>query len=294
MSDIDLQKTSQAPQPRKLSTEKRPSVKTIRALSRGVQVLRLLQNSGGMSLNDLHRVTGLPKATLLRILVTLEGEGMIWQRIVDNAYLASHVLQKSLTRAEEEIRLAELASPLLEKMTQTIRWPSILAVPRLTHMEVIEATAPRSYFHHIELGPVGFQVNMLLSATGRAYLAFCPTEERDATLDRLRHSMRSGDKMARDSKWVGEIISMTRQRGYAVRDPRFGGNFDLTRRHYDDGRDSLAVPVFNGRRVAACINITWIRRVTSQADIVAKYLGEVKTIARTLGQQISGESGSGS
>lgn len=277
-----------APDQTKAGSGKRSSVKSIRALSRGVQVLKLLQNSGGMSLNDLHRVTGLPKATILRILVTLESEGMIWQRIVDNAYLASHMLQKSLSRTEEEARLAELASPLLDRLTQSIRWPSILAVPRLTHMEVIEATAPRSYFHHIELGPVGFQVNMLLSATGRAYLAFCPEEERDAMLDRLRHSQRSGDKMARDSKWVGEIISVTRQRGYAVRDPRFGGNFDLTRRHYDDGRDSLAVPVFNGRKVAACVNLTWIRRVTTRAEIVENYLGQIREVSRELGQQLSG------
>lgn len=264
------------------------SVKTIRALSRGVQVLKRLQQSGGMSLNDLHRATGIAKATLLRILLTLEREGFVWQRIVDNAYLASHVLQENLAGSQEETRMVELASPLLEKLTKTVRWPSILAVPRLAHMEVVEATAPRSYFDHIALGPVGFQVNMLLSATGRAYLAFCPEQEREATLDRLRHSQRGGDRMARDRKWLDDVLAKTRQQGFGARDPRFGGNYDLTRRDYDDGRDSLAVPVYVGDRVPGCINLTWIRRVKSQADIVQSHLEQVKAVATTLGFQLAG------
>ncbi|MCC0000385.1 MAG: helix-turn-helix domain-containing protein [Methylobacteriaceae bacterium] len=268
--------------------KRKRSVKTIRALARGVQVLRRLQQSGGMSLNDLYRATSLPKATLLRILLTLENEGLVWQRIVDDAFLASHSLHDNLVGSEEEARLAELASPLLEALTTKIRWPSVVAVPRLTHMEVIEATAPRSYFHHIELGPVGFQINMLLSATGRAYLAFCPDEEREAALDRLRHSQRSGDKMAHDRRWIDDVLATTRARGFAARDPRFGGNFDLTRRDYDDGRDSLAVPIMLNRRVVGCVNVTWIRRVMSQAKIVREFLDDVKAAAAKLAAQVEG------
>ena len=258
-------------------------VKTIRALSRGLLVLRMLQQSGGMGLNDLYRTTRLPKATLLRILATLEADGLVWQRIVDNAYLASHMVQENVGGTAEEKRFVELASPLLEKLTRKVRWPSILAVPRLAHMEVIEATAPRSYFHYIELGPVGFQINMVLSATGRAYLAFCPDQERELVLDRLRHSQRSGDRMARDKKWMDEVLASTRERGYAVRDPRFGGSYDLTRRDFDDRRDSLAVPVMVDGRVPGCINLTWIRRVTSQADAARDYLDEVRAVADELG-----------
>jgi IclR family transcriptional regulator, mhp operon transcriptional activator len=172
------------------SSVQKPKVKTIRALSRGVDVLEQVQTSGGMSLNDLHHATLLPKATLLRILLTLQEKGLVWQRMVDNAYLPSHVLQENVRRFDEETHLVEVASPLMERLTKTVKWPSILAVPRLGHMEVIEANAPRSYFHHIPLGPVGFQINMLRSATGRAYLAFCTERECAAILTRLRASRR--------------------------------------------------------------------------------------------------------
>ncbi len=69
-------------------------VKTIHALSRGLDVLRALQAMRAASLHDLHRSTGLSKSTLTRILHTLHGRGMVWQRMVDGAYLPSHSLHQ--------------------------------------------------------------------------------------------------------------------------------------------------------------------------------------------------------
>jgi DNA-binding IclR family transcriptional regulator len=46
--------------------------KSIRALERALDVLQALQESKAMELKDLRRATGPPKATLLRILTTLQ------------------------------------------------------------------------------------------------------------------------------------------------------------------------------------------------------------------------------
>lgn len=50
-------------------------VKTIRALDRGLEVLQTLHEFRNASLHDLYLATGLPKATLTRILATLESRG---------------------------------------------------------------------------------------------------------------------------------------------------------------------------------------------------------------------------
>ena len=65
------------------------SVKSIRALERGLDVLQALQTGPGAGLKDLHAITGLPKATLLRILRTLAERNLVWQRMADGAYLTS-------------------------------------------------------------------------------------------------------------------------------------------------------------------------------------------------------------
>lgn len=254
---------------------KSSQVKSIRALSRGIEVLRVLQNSGAMSLHALHDQTHLPKATLLRILKTLHEQGMIWQRMADNAYVPSYSLSELAGRLDQENALVEVASPILEQLSSNIRWPSVLAVPRLGHMEVIETNASRAYFDDIPLGPIGFQVNMLRSASGRAFLSFCEEPVRDAMLERLRRSDRKGDRLARNPDYIQRLINQTRDRGFALRDRDFGGDYDEPRAVADDLRDSLGVPIRLGQHVPGAINVTWSLRAQSRERAIELLAGPV-------------------
>lgn len=266
---------------------KEPGVKSIRALARGLDVLHLLQTTGALTLHALHGQTGIPKASLLRILKTLKQQGLVWQRMVDDAYVPSFSLAELAGRMDREQELVEIASPVLEALTAEIRWPSVLAVPRLTHMEVLETNASRAYFDDIALGPVGFRVNMLRSASGRAFVSFCETPVREAVLDSLRRSAQPGDRVARSDEYVNRMLRETRAQGYALRDPDFGGDFDQGRAGADDARDSLGVAIWLDGHVPGTINITWKRRALSRAEAVAEFAGPVldaaSRIARTLG-----------
>ena len=62
-------------------------VKSVRSLERGIDVLLEIHRSRAASLRELHESTGLPKATLLRMLLTLSKRGLVWQRIADGAFL---------------------------------------------------------------------------------------------------------------------------------------------------------------------------------------------------------------
>lgn len=261
-------------------------VKTIRALDRGLDVLAFLQGARAASLHDMHLATGLPKATLIRIIATLDKRGLIWQRIADGAYLPSHLLTARSSDAASEERLAEVASTVLAQLCREVNWPSILAVPRLDHMVVLETNAPRSYFHHIPLGPVGFRVNMLRSATGRAYLAFCNDSEREAILQRLRASADASHALARRPRLLEQMLEETRRQGYGARADDFGGHFDLTRKGWDDGRDSIAVPIRAGDEVVACVNLTWIHKVVGRRPVVDQCLPALQQAAVTIGRRL--------
>jgi IclR family transcriptional regulator, mhp operon transcriptional activator len=266
-------------------------VKSINALARGLEVLQLLQSSGALTLADLHRLTGIPKASLLRILKTLMEGGFIWQRMADAAWVPSWSLGEMAGRIDHEHRLVEVASPVLAALTARIEWPSVLAVPRLTHMEVLETNAARAYFDGIALGPVGFQVNMLRSASGRAFIAFCAAPVRDAILETLRRSDRPGNRAARNPAYVKALLAETRTQGFGLRDPDFGGDFDVGRAVADDGRESLGVPIRLGNHVPGTLNITWTRRVLRRDQAVALLvppaLQAAQEIARQLGRAVS-------
>ena len=262
-------------------------VKSIRALSRGLQVLQLLQTTGALTLNELFHRTGLPKATLLRILRTLREHGMVWQRMADDAYVPSFSLAERAGGLDREAALVEVASPVLQALTERIHWPSVLAVPRLTHMEVIETNATRAYFDDIPLGPVGFRVNMLRSASGRAFVSFCEAPVREAILDTLRRSGHPGDRGARDQAFVARLLRETQTQGYGLRDPDFGGDFDRGRADIDDGRESLAVPIRLGNHVPGTLNITWSRRVHGREAGASRFAATVQEAAATVAEGLA-------
>ncbi|MFX5344518.1 hypothetical protein ABTC63_22040, partial [Acinetobacter baumannii] len=77
------------------------------------------------------------KATLLRLLLTLSRKGLVWQRLADGAYLPHGRAALSAPEASAA-RIAEVASPLMKALSERVAWPSVLAVPRLDHMEIVE------------------------------------------------------------------------------------------------------------------------------------------------------------
>jgi IclR family transcriptional regulator, mhp operon transcriptional activator len=261
-------------------------VKSINALARGLGVLHLLQTSGALTLGDLHRLSGIPKASLLRILKTLLEGGFVWQRMVDDAWVPSFSLAELSGRMDSEHLLVERASAVLADLTARIEWPSVLAVPRLTHMEVLETNVARAYFDKIALGPRGFQVNMLRSASGRAFLAFCEAPQREAVLEALRRSSRKGDRLAQSADYVAQVLGETRAQGFGLRDPDFGGDFDEGRDTQDDGRDSLGVPIRLGNHVPGTLNITWTRRVMRRDRAVALLSGPALKAAEAIAQRL--------
>src|SRR5262245_53063011 len=98
-------------------------VKPVQALARGLGVLRALQEMRAASLHDLYLATGLPKSTLTRILYTCHQQGLVWQRMADGAFLPCHAQQRR-EPFDDADWLAEIASPILERLCATVRWPS--------------------------------------------------------------------------------------------------------------------------------------------------------------------------
>jgi IclR family mhp operon transcriptional activator len=260
------------------------SVKSIRALERGLDVLQALQTGPGAGLKELHEITGLPKATLLRILRTLSERNLIWQRLADGAYLPSS--RRRAAAVDDASALVEVASPIMARLCERVNWPSVLAVRRGGEMEIIETNRPVSHVSHLPIGPVGARINMLLTSTGRAYIGFCSQAEREEILEILRHSAAPADAFARDPVWVARTVAQTQAQGYGRRDPAMTG--EGRGPMPDDGRNSIAVPIIVAGQVVAAMNLTWTRRAAGAGQIVADYLGELRAAAAEMARELGG------
>ena len=257
-------------------------VKTVRALERGLQVLTEIDRRKGVNLHELHLALGLPKATLLRMVVTLGKHGHIWQRLADGAFLPSaRRATGPETLSSQEI--AEVASPYLARLSQQVAWPSAVAVPRADHLEIVESNSPLLRLDAINLGPIGVRLSFLHTATGRAYLARCHPEEREAIVRRLRPAGEDGA----GERLLDEILATIRDRGYALRDPFHpwpDRNWQAVRQ---DGRRSMAVPVMLSGSPVASINITWLQRRTDTGTVVQRHLGALRRAADAIAADLA-------
>ncbi len=256
-------------------------VKTVRALERGLDVLVEVQSRKAASLHELHLATALPKATLLRMLVTLGQKGLVWQRLADGAYLP-HVDSIERVPVTSSSHIAEVASPHLKALSTRVAWPSVLAAPRLDHMEIIETNSPLFKLDSATLGPVGVKLSYIHTATGRAYLAACGDAERDAIIERLRP--RSGPENSDDE--LRQILQQVRQRGYATRDPLHPWPDRSKQLVLRDGRRSMAVPIIVAGAPIATINVTWPGRRGADDAVIQRHLDALKATARTIGKAL--------
>jgi IclR family mhp operon transcriptional activator len=253
----------------------------IRSLQRGLKVLEALQNKPISSLHEIHRQTGIPKPSLLRILETLEQSGLVFRRLYDGHYRISTNISHLARKRDRYDAVAEAAAPVLDRLCQKLAWPSDLMVPAGDHMELRESSRVRTpFFTYFIHDRVGTPVNWVLSAVGRAYLAYCPEQERTRILSRLRRSSLPENRLAHDPKRFERILAEVRSRGYATRDPSFvGGAYG---RQIPDGLAAIAVPLVDRTRVHGVINLLWARAARTVDDMAKGHLADLQTAARDI------------
>jgi len=228
----------------------------------------------------LHLALGLPKATLLRMVVTLGKHGHIWQRLADGAFLPS-ARRGGLAPDIAGDEIAEVASQRLVRLSEQVAWPSAIAVPRGDHLEIVETNSPLLRLDAIILGPVGIRLSYLHTATGRAYLASCT--EREEIIARLRPA----DEDGAGDRLLDEILGTIRERGYALREPFHpwpDRNWQAARQ---DGRRSLAVPITVAGAPVASLNVTWLQRRSETATIVQRHLTTMRRAAEAISADLT-------
>ncbi len=246
----------------------------LRGVVRTLDVLRAVNDEPGAGVSTLAQRTRIPRPSLYRILETLCALGYV-QRRSDGEGYAPMILVRSLSDGfNDETWVRAAALPVLEALQKEIVWPTDIASFFDGAMYLRETTRRQSPLT-IDTARVGLRLPMLLSATGRTYLAFCSGAERAAIIDRLRRSRAAEDALARDGRYVGNLVTMTRRKGYGE---RHGEIFPKT--------GAIAVPVKHGERVVCCLNISFIASALTPGEAAAKYLASLNAAARKIEREL--------
>jgi len=245
---------------------------------RGLQVIESMNQSDfPMSLNEIHKVTKLDRATLLRILQTLEDAGWVYRGLGDNCYRITYQIHELGLKVSTNDALAQLAVPVLEKLQGELVWPSDIAIYNGTSMEIVETTRKRTPFI-INREIMGARPDMLQSAMGRAYVAFCPDREREAILYRLRNSDTKEGELARKETRVKALLNDIRNKGYAEREAGYWGNVG----NYGGQVSAIAVPIMLMDEVQATMNLVWLTGTSDQVQIEEVYLPHLQRAAAEI------------
>lgn len=215
----------------------------IRTLVRGLEVLKHLNRMGPGTGQSISAALSLSRPTTYRILGTFERCGLV-SRDEGGVYRLARGV-KGLSRGfTNESWALWIATPILYELQEKILWPTDLAVLEDGEMVIRETTHGVSPYS-IETGMVGSRHSLLRSSFGRAYLAFCPEQERQALLQRSQRGLAQSPVSIIEQ--MDRTIRETRTCGYAIR-----------QREVHLKTSSIAVPLRYGDRVLACLNVVWI------------------------------------
>lgn len=242
----------------------------MRGAERTLGVLAALNRHNGASVTQLAAQTGISRPALYRVLESLCQQGYVARPAGREAYELTPLV-RSLSdgfKDEDWVRIA--AKPVIDELQKEVVWPTDLSTFHGNAMYLRETTRGKSPMT-IDRVMVGLRLPMLGSASGRAYLAWCPAAEQELILSNLCATGHPDDARAHDTQWVRSLITNTRRRGYGERQE------ELVER-----TGAIAVPVSHRDRVIACLSITFIASALTPLQAARRHLDQLRSAARRI------------
>ena len=251
-----------------------PSFNSVRSLQRGLLILQIINQHSGMRASDVAKLSRIPRPTVYRLLETLETLGFVVIGPSDDCWRPTLKVKSLSSGFRDEAWVAQLAMPSMMALSRKILWPVDLVTFRNYAMVVRESTHAHSPLS-VDVGMVGRELPLLLTAAGRAYLAFCPKSEREAILDVLRASDARENALARNDSAVDRILCKVRELEVGFRTEGYRPN-----------TGSISAPIRMKDRVIACVTIIWIRSAMTLEEAVAKHRSELQQTTRFISENL--------
>ena len=244
----------------------------IEPIRRAFSVLQALNRRRSTTLAVLAAETGLPRPTVVRLLHTLIALGYASRVSREAGYrLTDQVL--TLAGGVRFIdHLVDAAIPHMSRFTREQGWPLYLGTLSTGGMAVRHSTAPESPMS-FETAGYGRRSPMLMGALGRAWVAFCPEEERRSILRGI--GVRQGPALK-------AALDRIQRDGYAFTVPprpmRIHG---------------MAVPILDKSRVVGCVSMRFPRSAMSETAAGARYGRLLAKLTMAIAADLAARRGDG-
>lgn len=259
------------------------STRPIRALTRGLDALTVLNSRDGATVSEVAQEIRLPRTTVYRILETLCNAGFVFRDPADDRYRLTILVRALRHGFDDDGWVTQIAKPCLAELGRDLVWPVSIATLSDSMMMLRETTD-----HATPLAAVrytaGHRLPLLSTATGRVYLAFCTAAERDGLLDSLARSTREEDKLARSPLVdTHRMLADVAQQGFAAT--------THTRRLTEEA--CLAVPVRVHDGVLAILTVRFNAAAVPMPAAIERFLPKLRLSAAKMVGLLSEQSSVG-
>lgn len=244
----------------------------VRAVERAADILTCL-GKAERTLSEISKEVDLNKATVLRMLISLERKGFVLKDMNTGKYSLDWkfmgMFSNMLTRNQG---LANIAYPFMEKLWKLTGETITLYVRKgYDRLCIAELPSPQPLKY---TAGIGVTVPLHAGSPGKLLLAFMPPEEMSEALDKI-DMFRLTNKTITSRVVLLKELLLIREQGWST---SFGERID--------GVSSLSVPVFNAeKRVEISLNILgpFIRL---GEEILMGYLDALHKISLSLSNRL--------
>lgn len=244
--------------------------RTVRALSRGLSLISELSASGPSNVVQLARKTGLNRTTCYRLLETLREDGYVTFDPT-NALFGLTPQVRALSEGVSSRDLSSQAAlAAMFSLLDQVSWPSDFGVFELGSVLIRESTHPFSPFS-VHRSMVGRRRSLVRSALGKAILTASPPALRREMLNLTASLVEEDAELARDRRFIDDIVSQTRKDGYAS---SVGGS--------EPGISAIALPIQGGGPVLGSLNLIFFSSSMTPEAAAKKYLPSMRVAVKDI------------
>ena len=153
----------------------------VRALSRGLTLISVLNQHNGLTIRELATHAALPEPTTIRLLKTLAEEGYVVRSVTDRRFRLSRSARDLNSGYRVPTWIDSIARPVAERLQSALVWPvSVVALVDGRLWPCVFTDSRSGLVAKRSIGPVNFPV--LTTAAGWVFLAFLPDDDSAALL----------------------------------------------------------------------------------------------------------------
>lgn len=258
-----------------------PSYQPVEAVVRAFHVLETISALGEAGAREIEAATSINRATVIRMIETLEHLGYV-QRKANGAYSVARRVLVFRTAFNMHDKISEMSLPALARLQERVGWPCDVAMCDGIEMLVLAAELPQRKMSYSR--PAGLHgVQILGSSLGLSYLAFASEEERTRILNAHILMQEPWNEPARQPSMAAELFELVRSRGFAMM------NEDYSAMRHSNLLNSIAVPVLVKGVAVASIGAVFLKAVLTPQQAIDSLLEPLQETAQMVSAGLGAE-----